>query len=194
MRSFLLPLLSAALALPPAGASWDVLRAGDPDQGAAKVQCTHADGQPWCQSVAVLDAPADRIEARLKDFAKYPDTFPRIERCTVLDPQTVWIVLDMPFPLAQRDYIARFTESREGADRVFQWTAAVHPDAPAGDAVRLLRTAGVWRLTPMGERTRVSYTWQGELGGDVPGWALPRAWTVQGEEVLRWLGAAVAAN
>jgi hypothetical protein len=37
------------------------------------------------------------------------------------------------------------------------------------------------------KNTEVTYTWNGELLGDFPNWALTRAWETQGEEVLTWL-------
>jgi hypothetical protein len=35
--------------------------------------------------------------------------------------------------------------------------------------------------------TNVSYTWNGELLGDFPNWALDRAWKTQGNEMMEWL-------
>jgi len=60
------------------------------------------------------------------------------------------------------------------------------------DYVRLIHAAGEWRLHPLDESsTEVTYTWNGELLGDFPDWALNRAWKTQGDEVLNWLKEAV---
>ena len=104
-------------------------------------------------------------------------------------------MIDMPFPFKLRDYIARFEEAQEGEDLVFTFNAIDHVDAaiPAGESVRLPRASGRWRLEPLGEaRTRVTYTWNGELLGNLPSFGLPEAWRTQGTEVMLWLQEAAA--
>ena len=102
----------------------------------------------------------------------------------------------MPFPLAPRDYIAKFTRTPTAAGFTLSWEATEHPDAPMTDAcVRLLHTAGTWTVEPLSEsQSTVHYRWNAELGGDVPGWALPRAWQMQGDEVLGRLKTAAEAS
>lgn len=193
MRTLWLLLCLSALALPSGAASWSVLAEGDPSAGEARVSCTEEGGKPWCKSEAVLPASPDAVEAVLTDFSRYTEVFLRVTSCRVLEPQVVHVTLDMPAPLSDRDYIARFERSVDGADRVFRWKAVEHPLAPPGEAVRLVRSAGEWRLSPAaGGKTRLTYTWEAELGGDIPEWALPRAWTVQGTEVVEWLIAALS--
>jgi hypothetical protein len=153
------------------------------------VGCTTAEGSSWCRSVATVAAPVDRLEGILRDFAHYPQVFLRVKRATVVDANVVRILLDMPSPLSDRDYVARFTRSTDGSDVVFRWAAVEHPSAPeVPEAVRLKRAAGEWRLTPQDDgSTRVTYTWNGEMDGDFPAWALSRAHQTQGNEVLVWL-------
>ena len=69
-----------------------------------------------------------------------------------------------------------------------------HPEAalPSGESVRLPRAAGRWRLESVSEtQTRVTYTWNGELLGNIAPFQLPTAWKTQGTEVMEWLEAAV---
>lgn len=185
----LLALLPMALALPPAGASWTPLKASED----LRIECTEYDAQPWCRAHTTLDAPLADVEAVLRDFSRYTEVFQRVTACDPVGEDLVRIRLDMPAPLSDRDYVARFTRSQEGEVVVFRWSPATHPDVPPIEGVvRLPRSAGEWRLAPAGgQRTAITYTWQAELGGDVPEWALPRAWGIQGEEVLRWLGEGV---
>lgn len=193
MRSLFLLLLASALALPGPSASWSVLQEGDPDAGEARVSCTEIAGKPWCRSEAVLPGSPEQLEAILTDFSRYTQVFQRVTSCRVLEPNVVHVTLDMPAPLSDRDYIARFEKSVEGADRVFRWVAVEHPEAPPGEAVRLVNSAGEWRLSPAPEgRTRLTYTWEAELGGDIPTWALPHARVIQGDEVIGWLIAALS--
>ena len=43
----------------------------------------------------------------------------------------------------------------------------------------------------MDNQTEITYTWNGELLGDFPDWALTRAWEQQGSEVIAWLKEAI---
>ena len=47
---------------------------------------------------------------------------------------------------------------------------------------------GEWKLTSLDQdKTQVSYTWNGELRGDFPKWALTQAWTKQSIEIFSWI-------
>ncbi|MCB9743762.1 MAG: hypothetical protein H6740_14275 [Alphaproteobacteria bacterium] len=189
MSLLMLLLLPLARALPPADAGWSLLTETDH----VRVECVTYEAQPWCRSTTTLDAPLTEVEAVLQDFSRYTKVFKRVVACDPVGDDLVRIRLDMPVPLADRDYVARFVRSQEGQVVVFRWTSDTHPAVPPEEGVvRLPRSAGEWRLAPAGgQRTAITYTWQAELGGDVPEWALPRAWGIQGEEVLRWLGEGV---
>ncbi len=41
------------------------------------------------------------------------------------------------------------------------------------------------------KNTLVSYTWNGELLGDFPKFALERAWETQGNEIIHWIADAL---
>ena len=58
--------------------------------------------------------------------------------------------------------------------------------------MRLVHSTGEWRLTSIDStKTEIAYTWNGELLGAFPNWALKKAWKQQGLEVMRWLQEAV---
>ncbi|MDP6933283.1 MAG: hypothetical protein QGG40_10225 [Myxococcota bacterium] len=193
-RSLFAGLVGAMLVVGPARAdpvpaglgSWEVLQEGDPWIG-----CTTVDAMPWCRSIGTIDAPVATIARLLEDHAGYPRIFTRITESRVLEPNVVHLTLDMPYPVANRDYVVRYDRSTEGQEQVYRFQAVEHPDAPLGEAVRLIHAGGEWRISAAeGNRTTVAYTWCGELRGDFPDWALPRAWGVQGNEVMDWLQAA----
>ena len=61
--------------------------------------------------------------------------------------------------------------------------------------VRLVNSIGEWRITHLeSNKTEITYTWNGELLGDFPDWALSRAWKQQGLEVITWIQEAVNKN
>jgi len=144
---------------------------------------------PWCKAQTTFPFSMDKIAEILEDKANYPNVFKRIETTTMLEPDIVHIMLDMPFPIASRDYIVKYTTHLTGNDLLYQFRAVNHEKAsPTKSYIRLVNAAGEWRLSPVNNNeTKVTYTWNGELLGDFPDWALPRAWKTQGNEVLNWL-------
>ena len=169
-------------------ARWRVLTR-DP----AWVGCTEARGFTWCRSQATVDGSMEELESLLNTFERYPMVFERVTQTTRLAPDTVHVVLDMPFPFASRDYVAQFRRDQKSGVVRYGWSAVTAGSTPSGEGVvRLVNAAGEWRLTPYApNQTTVTYTWNGELRGDFPEWAHARAWEVQGLEVLRWLQEAV---
>ena len=171
-------------------ASWDVLADAEKWVG-----CTEQDDVIWCRSIAVIPASGQRLESLLEDFPGYVDVFDRVAMIRVLEPNVVHVLLDMPFPFLSRDYVARFVKTESGGDVVsYTFQSELHQRAPILDsvAVRLPDAAGRWTLEPISpSSTRVTYTWNGYLGGDIPTWGLGRARKIQGLEVMDWLTAAV---
>ncbi len=144
---------------------------------------------PWCKAQTTFPFSMDKIAEILEDKANYPNVFKRIETTRMLEPEIVHIMLDMPFPIASRDYIVKYTTHLTGNDLLYQFRAVNHEKATLMRSyIRLVNAAGEWRLSPVNNNeTKVIYTWNGELLGDFPDWALPRAWKTQGNEVLNWL-------
>ena len=146
-------------------------------------------GIPWCKAQTTFPFAMDKIAEILEDKTNYPNVFKRIETTTILEPEIVHIMLDMPFPISSRDYIVKYTTHFDGNDLLYQFRAVNHENAPLSNSyIRLVNAAGEWRLSPLkNNQTQVTYTWNGELLGDFPDWALSRAWKTQGNEVLNWL-------
>ncbi len=181
-------LINAALAIPPDLGDWNVLQ-----EGPVWIGCADARGYTWCRSKAELPGPLARVDALLNDFANYPQVMKRISETRVYEPTIVHVVLDMPFPFASRDYIVEYVRKQQGEAVVFDFRTVSHPSGePIKGSVRLPHAEGQWMLEPLGpSSTRVTYTWNGELLGDFPTWALPRAWSTQGAEVMEWLSEAL---
>ena len=147
----------------------------------------------WCRAKTTLHVPMEDISTIIEDKTNYPKVFKRVESVRTITDNIVHIVLDMPFPFYGRDYIVSYNEFQKEGDTVYQFSAVKDSGIPIHkDYVRLIHAAGEWRLHPLDESsTEVTYTWNGELLGDFPDWALNRAWKTQGDEVLNWLKEAV---
>ncbi|MFH1463059.1 MAG: hypothetical protein ABIO70_01605 [Pseudomonadota bacterium] len=113
-------LATAALAIPPEPqlTDWQVLHQEQPWIGHAQAR-----GLPWARSVFTLPAPQPRIVALLSDFARYPDFMERVSETRVYAPDVVHIILDMPFPIASRDYVVKYTRRDEGEAVMFDFAA-----------------------------------------------------------------------
>ena len=129
----------------------------------------------------------------IENIENYPNVFKRITTAKILDDDIAYLMLDMPFPFSGRDYIIQFIKDKSETDWVFSFKAVTHVDAPPNKrSVRLINAAGAWLIRPISNNeTAVTYTWNGELLGDFPSWALPKAWKTQGNEIIEWLGEAL---
>jgi len=155
---------------------------------------TDHSGFPVCQTRATFPYPMKKISNIIEDIENYPNVFKRITMTRILDDDIAHVVLDMPFPFSSRDYIIQFVMDKSHTYWIFNFKAVTHNDAPVNDKyVRLLNAAGEWLIKPISNNeTAVAYTWNGELLGDFPSWALPRAWKTQGNEIIDWLNEALS--
>jgi len=147
----------------------------------------------WCRAKSTLDAPISDIRRIIEDKVNYPNIFKRIETTKIITDEIVYIALDMPFPFADRDYVIKYIQEQVDDEFIYRFYAVIHPDAPLHRKyVRLIHASGGWKLKSLDStKTEIIYTWNGELLGDFPNWALTRAWKQQGLEVMTWLEKAV---
>lgn len=148
------------------------------------------DDLPWCRAISILPFSIEEISPIVGNFNIYSDIFSRIITSKIIDSNKniVYLKIDMPI-FNDRDYIVQYSSFDDNADAVYQWYSTKHQDVPEyDDIVRLNRAAGEWRLTPINDnQTKVSYTWNGELLGNFPGFYLTTAWETQGGEIIEWL-------
>ena len=134
---------------------------------------------PWCEGEITIAVSPERVLAELSDFEQYPQLFPRVRTATIISEEIRHLSLAMPFPLQDRDYAIAVTIEEES----IYFVPAPFPITP--NVVRLPDFAGRWVLTPDGpNQTVVRYIWHTDLGADIPSWAIRRAWSIQGNEVL----------
>lgn len=179
------PLLLLLGLTPPSNLRWEEIRSG-----AITVRCAPG-ASPWCVSEAILHAPASTLGRMLMDFTSYPSVFSRITEARALAPGLATFTMRLPAPLAPRDAVARFTTHKDGPTTRVDWSPAPDAAPEVPGVVRLKEYAGRWTLTDLGDgRTQARCEWASALGGDVPDWALPTAWSLQGGEMMAELEAA----
>ena len=177
-----LSILQAEVILPPENLeNWETLQDGE-----IWVGWKHSRGIDWCRSKTILEAPLVDIQKSIEDAENYPKIIKSIVDTKIITDEVVYIVVDMPFPFASRDYVVKYIIEKKQNDYIYSYYAVIHPDVPLDKSyVRLNRSSGEWRLKSIDStHTEFTYTWNGELLGNFPGWALPRAWKEQGIEVI----------
>lgn len=182
-------IFQAGVILPPNSfENWEILT-----EGKIWIVWQHAGEFDWCRAKSTLDAPIADVRKIIEDKKNYPNIFKRIESTHIITDEIVYIALDMPFPFSSRDYVVKYIQEEKEDDFIYRFHSVIHPEVPLNvKYVRLIHAAGEWRLSSLDStKTEITYTWNGELLGDFPDWALTRAWKQQGLEVMTWLKEAV---
>jgi carbon monoxide dehydrogenase subunit G len=185
---WIIGLVEVAQALPGPGAVWTVLSSGDP-----VVECTDVAGEPWCRSTGMVSLPIDKVAATLENMAQHQALFESIVSIQVVAPDVMHITLDFPSPLSDRDYVAKYTRGTQGEVRTYSWVPATVQVPAVSGVVRLPKMAGEWRLEPVGNETKVTYTWHAEIAGSFPDALLGQARKKAGGEALKDIRKASAA-
>ena len=144
---------------------------------------------PWCRATDIFPYSINEIETFIGKFETYSNTFSRMIDSELIDTNIVYLRVDYPLFLSDRDYIVKYNRVSNTNDVYYQWVATVHSDVPEYDnAVRLVNAGGEWALKYISENsTEVSYSWNGELRGDFPSFSLNSAWIKGGTEIINEL-------
>ena len=167
---------------------WNIIQKNE-----IEIRWTTYDGYPICQATSVLPFSIESISSIIEDVRNYPKVFKRIHKTNILEKDIIHVMLDMPFLLSDRDYVIKYKKNKTQDNWEFTFRAVKHTNAPlVEDYVRLVNAAGKWKLISKDDnQTLVSYTWNGELLGDFPNFALERAWKTQGNEIIHWINDAL---
>ena len=163
---------------------WEIIQETD-----VNLKWTNQNGFPVVRATAKMPFPIDSISKIIEDVKNYPNVFRRIHEIQILDKNIIHIMLDMPFLLSDRDYVIQYSKNKSKATWKFSFNAIDHERAPVIEKyVRLINAFGEWELRRTNENeTLLVYTWNGELLGDFPEFALKRAWKTQGNEIIHWI-------
>ena len=148
---------------------------------------------PWCRATDVFPYSINEIEQFIGKFDTYSKTFSRMIDSDLVDSNVVYLRVDYPFFLSDRDYLVKYSRLTDNKDVYYQWIAEVHPEVPEYEnVVRLINAGGEWALKYISNNsTKVSYSWNGELRGDFPSFSLNSAWNKAGTEIINELRHAI---
>ena len=178
--------LSSSIDYPNHNSSMNWITLNDDDIWVGYTETVEID---WCRTTSKLPFSIDKISQMIEDLENYYQIFDRVKSSKIVVDDVVHIRIDMPFPISDRDYIVRYTTSKKDEAISYKFKAASDIQIDINDdCIRLVNAAGEWYLKRVDDSTtEVVYTWNGELRGDFPSWALTRAWRTQGLEMINWL-------
>lgn len=136
---------------------------------------------PGFRGETVIDAPAERVVAVLKDVAHHTEWMKNCIAAETLrnfddDHRIAYNRTDVPWPIWDRDVILDTQFTYQG-DTI---TLAFHNIDPKlrplpDRVVRMPRLVGSYFLTKLGPaKTRVRYTIEADVGGSIPTWLAKR--------------------
>jgi len=143
----------------------------------------------YCKASTIYNSNSEEIKNILNDKSNYHNIFKRMEFCRSLTNEIVHIRLDLPFPFYGRDYIVEYEyfKMNDFEYYIYNSTSKVNIELNK-KYVRLPNASGLWVIEPISNKsTKLTFIWNGELLGNFPDWALTRAWSTQGNEVLGWI-------
>ena len=167
---------------------WNIIQKNE-----IEIRWTTYDSYPICQTTSILPFSIESISSIIEDVSNYPKVFKRIHKTNILEKDIIHVMLDMPFLLSDRDYVIKYKKYKTPDKWEFTFSPVKHINAPLDKKyVRLVNATGKWKLISKDDnQTLVSYTWNGELLGDFPNFALERAWKTQGNEIIHWINDAL---
>jgi len=142
---------------------------------------------PKCSAEIIINQSVESILDVIEDVANYRTFFESIDISNINDNDEVRLAIDMPFPFSDRDYTVKFNRN-ENEFEVNYWYASIISEDYVLDEnyVRLVDAKGGWNISKVNSEkgVLVTYTWNGDMRGDFPGWAYSKAWVKQGNEIL----------
>jgi hypothetical protein len=173
--ALIFPLLVAAELPPEDAEDWNLRKETDSiqvftiDQPGSSFQAFKA--------VAVLDAPIENLMAVMVNPESCVEWVHNCSESYAFGEgdfydRYAYSVNNMPWPVADRDYVLRIRTSDEGqgGDIIMEMNAVPERRDVEDDYVRVDRSDTLYRFTPMGDQTRMVWVQHTNPNGSIPGW------------------------
>jgi hypothetical protein len=152
----------------------------DKNREGIKVYTREVDGFPIRQfSVhSHTTANLDAIESVMRDLENYISWMPDVSSCELLEKEDentyiYHMVINAPFPVSDRDIVARMQFQRTGSDvlKINYENRATYMEE-IDKAVRIPYFKGYWEFTASGDSTIIKNQFLSDPGGSVPAWVI----------------------
>ena len=152
----------------------------DRDRDGIKVFTREVDGFPIRQFSVHSHTAAnlDAIEAVMRDLENYVSWMPDVSSCELLEKENentfiYHMVINAPFPVSDRDIVARMQFQRTGSDvlKINYENRATYMEE-IDKAVRIPYFKGYWEFSASGDSTIIKNQFLSDPGGSVPAWVI----------------------
>lgn len=134
----------------------------------------------WVRGRATLDVDANKLKAALLSLDRFPKWMASLKtwKITKREKERAYVYgrHDLPWPMADRDYVVRYTWIDDGERFMLESRTVKSKGEDKPGVVRLKNVRSTWTVQKDGEKSKVSYTYNGDLGGDIPRWAMESGW------------------
>ena len=128
------------------------------------------------KATLILDAPLTTIIPLFEDVNKLTSWYYQCTSSELIKDEdehnkVLYIVLHLPWPVAQRDSIFRRTKSSNNTNGSISYSIQALPDLlPVKKGkIRVLMINSLWRFTPLAEgKTEISFSQHSDPGGSIP--------------------------
>lgn len=154
------------------------------DEDGIRVSVRKVEDSPILEykGTVTVDAKVEETTRFFEEDARMTEWFhncteARTLRTETPDQKTLYFVIDMPWPVQDRDLVFRRVCTRDPATgTVVYETSALPQNYPEQEGkVRMPSMKGLWRFTPLSDgRTEIYYQQHSEVGGHIPDWLVNR--------------------
>lgn len=143
---------------------------------------------------ATVDASVAKVYATIRDVEEARKWIPSTKSVSMIDENVksgkalLYYVIDMPFPLTDRDMVIKSNITKDAKGNVIIDNVATQDKRKPEKAglIRITKYHGTWTLENMGKnKTRVTLTGHADPRGGIPSWVANMFVTKQPYEMLR---------
>lgn len=173
--ALIFPLLAAAELPPEDSKDWNLRKETDSIQ-VFTIDQPESSFQAF-KAIAVLDTPIENLMAVMVNPRSCVEW---VHNCSEsyafgegnFHDRYAYSVNNMPWPVADRDYVLRIRTRDEGkgGDIIMELNAIPQRRDVEDDYVRVDRSDTLYRFTPMGDQTRMVWVQHTDPNGSLPGW------------------------
>ena len=165
------------------------------------VEILKRDGQePLIRGTLIFSHSIESLRKTLMDVSNYTDWLPDTAVWQIVsksnDAVFIYARHNLAWPMKDRDYRVRysFKDLPSNGLRVSARATTAKGPKPIDGVIRLKNVRSDWMVTSLAKgKTRVQYTYDGSLGGDLPDFVKRSAWKHEPVSLLRalhnWLDA-----
>ena len=126
-----------------------------------KIEWNESSDIYWVRTTSMIEFDIHRVSKMIEDKKNYYNIFDRVITSEVLGDNGLYIRMDMPFPISDRDFVVKYVEHKTDNSKSYKLILCNHvlehvkDDKKAIDELeRILQPSGILLITVPGDWTR----------------------------------------